>query len=880
MAEKKNVTPMMEQYFQIKKKYPDTLLFFRLGDFYELFYEDAKSASSVLDITLTSRQKVPMCGVPYHAADSYLAKLLRKGFKVAICEQVEDAGKAKGIVRREVVKILTPGTALEVDTAEIRENSYVVSVIFQENDWGAAFLDLASGIVKTSQNSGEEKRILSDELFKLNPREIIFPSEQEKRVLELLQKNETSGVTLTPLEDWIFEFSKAKNLLLDLFEVSLLSGFGLEGKDLAVCASGALLHYLKQLRKDSLSLVKSLSFIQSHDFMTLDATTVKNLELIRNLRDGSKKGSLLDIIDYTLTPMGARLLRSWLLQPLMDCQIINERLACVEDLSQKTIKRQELREYLKGIQDLERLTARITVGVAHPRDLVSLKNSLKKLPDIKQSLEAFNSKIIHDIRKNWDDAQDIVSLIEESINEEPSHLLTEGGIIKDGYNSELDDLRKLSHSGKQFISRMEQKERKRTGISSLKVRFNKVFGYYIEVTKPNLRLVPQDYIRKQTLINSERFITPELKDYEEKVLKAEERIAELEYQLFLKVRKKIGEQSSRLHQISNSLAVLDTLCSLAELAVLRGYSRPGVDNSDRIRIVEGRHPVIEVMNEEPFIPNDCSLDSKENQILIVTGPNMGGKSTYLRQVALISILAQAGSFVPAGEAELGVVDRIFTRIGAMDFLSVGQSTFMVEMLETANILNNATPKSLILLDEIGRGTSIFDGLSIAWAVAEHLHDKKEVRSKALFATHYHELTELSLTMERVKNLHVSVQEKKGEVVFLRKILPGPSDKSYGIHVAKLAGLPSQVIERAREILFNLEKKEFDSEGQPVLAYRKKIKKNRNQLLLFREDRERIFLEELKEEIEKCSLDSLSPLEALNLLHKLKEKIKSEEKKDV
>lgn len=876
MVEKKNITPMMEQYFQIKKKYRDTLLFFRLGDFYELFYEDAKTASSVLDITLTSRQKVPMCGVPFHAADSYLAKLLKKGFKVAICEQVEDAKKAKGIVRREVVKILTPGTALEVDASEIKENSYIVSVVFRDSDWGVAFLDLASGILKSSQNSGKAERFISDEIFKLNPKEIIFPSEQEKKIFALLQKDELSGVTLTPLEDWIFEYLKARNLLLEHFEVKHLSGFGLENKELAICASGAMLHYLRQLREDSLSLVKNLSFIQSHDFMTLDATCVKNLELVKNLRDGGKTGTLLDIIDYTSTPLGARLLRNWLLQPLMNCQIINQRLECVENLSQKTIERQKLRDCFKGIQDIERLTARITVGVAHPRDLVSLKNSLKKLPDIGQHLEGFNSKIIRDIRENWDDAEDIVSLIDESINEEPSHMLNEGGIIKDGYNSELDDLRRFSKSGKQFIAQMEQKERERTGISSLKVRFNKVFGYYIEVTKPNLHLVPQDYIRKQTLVNSERFITPELKEYEERVLKAEERIAELEYEIFLQVRRKIGEESSRLHKISNYLAELDTFCSLAEMAVLRNYTRPVVDDSDRIRIVEGRHPVIEVMNEEPFIPNDCILDRQENQILIVTGPNMGGKSTYLRQVALITILAQIGSFVPARKAELGVVDRIFTRIGAMDFLSVGQSTFMVEMLETANILNNATPKSLILLDEIGRGTSTFDGLSIAWAVAEYLHENQEVRPKALFATHYHELTELSLTMERVKNLHVSVQEKMGEVVFLRKILPGPSDKSYGIHVAKLAGLPSKVIERAREILFNLEKKEFDSSGQPVLAYRKRIKKNKNQLLLFKEDREQALLEELKDEIEKCPLNSLSPLEALNFLHRLKEKIKRKE----
>ena len=865
---------MMEQYSRIKKNYRDALLFFRLGDFYEMFYEDAKIASSILEIALTSRQKVPMCGVPFHAANSYLARLLRRGYKVAICEQVEDPKRARGVVKRDVVKVLTPGTAVELELEGAKESTYIASLYLKDEGWGLALIDLSSGQMRTAQSDSQERRALDDELFRVSPKEIIFPEGEEEDVIEILSRNNITSILKSPLEDWAFDFSQAKNILEGHFQVKSLAGFDLSDKELAVSAAGALLYYLKKVRKDSLSLIYKISYVQTGLQMVLDATTIKNLELVKNLRDGSLKDSLLDIIDFTVTSMGGRLIRDWLLHPLRRCSDIKERLVAVSEFLSHTIERQELRESLKGIFDLERLKGKISLAVAHARDLVSLKKSLLPLPRIQNLIKPFSAKVIKKIHKLWDNAQDLVDLIDSAILEEPVFLLTEGGIIKDGYNSELDELRKLSRSGKSFITLLEKKERERTGISSLKIRYNKVFGYYIEVTKPNLSSVPADYIRKQTLANSERFATPELKEYEEKVLNAEERIADLEYNLFLEIREKISRETARLQKIASDIASLDVLSSLAELASIRNYHRPQANTRERIKIVEGRHPVIEVTNEEPFIPNDTYLDRAEDQILIVTGPNMGGKSTYLRQVALICILTQMGSFVPAKEAEIGVVDRIFTRIGAMDFLSVGQSTFMVEMLETAKILNSATEKSLILLDEIGRGTSTFDGLSIAWAVAECLHEKEAIRAKTLFATHYHELTELALTLKRIKNYHVSVKEWKDDIIFLRKIVPGPSDQSYGIHVAKLAGIPRAVVDRAKEILFNLEKQELDSSGLPRLAYRSSKKRDKAQLFLFREDREQETLRDIKEEIENCNISELSPLDALNFLSKLKEKIKN------
>ena len=869
MANDSSLTPMMEQYFRIKGLHRDALLFFRLGDFYEMFYDDAKLAAPILDIALTSRQKVPMCGVPYHAVGSYLPKLLRQGYKVAICEQVEDPKAAKGVVRREVIKVLTPGTAVEFETEDAKESTFIVSLALEEDGWGMALLDLVAGEVRALEGGWPEAKLLADEIFKSAPKEILYPEGAEDALRRVLSLGGTTGVALSPAEGWLFDPPQATRVVLEHFGARSLAGFGLEDKRLAVAAAGALIAYVKKVRQDSLSLVHRISYLHRESYLVLDATTVRNLELVRNLREGKVKDTLLDVIDFTLTAPGGRLLRSWLLRPLFDTKEIAARQDGVAEALGATIGRRELREVLKGVLDLERLAGKIALAAAHPRDLVALKKSLVPLPRVQRELGAFSAEIFGTMSGRWDNAEDVAGLIEKAILDEPAFLLTEGGIVKDGWNAELDDLRSVSRSGKSFIAQLEKRERERTGIGSLKVRYNKVFGYYIEVTKPNLPQVPSDYMRKQTLVNCERFLTPELKEYEEKVLHAEERIGVLEHRLFLEVRVDVAREIRRLQMIAADVAAIDVLLALAECAARRNYVRPAVNEGDALRIEAGRHPVIETCQAEPFIPNDLELDAASNQILIITGPNMGGKSTFLRQAALIAILGQMGSFVPAKSAVLGLVDRIFTRIGAMDFLSVGQSTFMVEMLETASILHNATSRSLILLDEVGRGTSTFDGLSIAWAVAERLHEREGLRPKTLFATHYHELTELALTLPRIKNYHVSVREWKDEVVFLRKIVPGPSDQSYGIHVAKLAGIPKDVIERAREILFNLEKQELDEAGLPRLAYRGRAAKDRNQLFLFAEDREFALLRELKEEIEGLDLSSLTPLDALNHLAKLK-----------
>jgi len=845
MAGEDSLTPMMEQYFRLKRSHPDALLFFRLGDFYEMFYEDAEVASKVLAIALTSRQKVPMCGVPYHAVNSYLAKLLRQGFKVAVCEQVEDPRTAKGVVKRDVVRVLTPGTAVEVELDEAKESIIIAGLAFGREGWGLALMDISSGELKASEIRPEEGKDLKDELFRSAPREIVYPAGEEQRLLEALAGSGMDGALQSPVEPWAFDPPQARHLLLAELQTASLAGFGLEDKPLAVMAAGGLLHYLKKVRKDSRRLVHRLSYVHGRRHLLLDAATVRNLELVRNLRDGKVKDSLLSVVDQTVTAMGGRLLRDWLLRPLSNLERIQDRLAAVEELAKAMIERQELRQTMKGIMDLERLTGKVSLGAAHPRDLVALKKTLRPLPGLRILLEPFRSPIPSGLKEQWDDASDVADFIENALLDEPAFLLNEGGIIRDGYHSELDELRQVSRSGKSFLADLERTERERTGIASLKVRYNRVFGYFIEVTKANLALVPPDYIRKQTLVGSERFITPALKEYEEKVLHAEERIAELEHRLFLEAREQVGREAARLQAIAGRVAGLDVLAGLAEVACLRRYVRPAVHDGQGILIKEGRHPVVEASGSEPFIPNDTTLDREDQQILIITGPNMGGKSTYLRQTALIVILAHLGSFVPAREASIGLVDRIFTRIGAMDFLSLGQSTFMVEMLETANILNNVTPRSLVLLDEVGRGTSTFDGLSVAWAVAEFLHEREEVRPMTLFATHYHELTELALTLGRIKNYHLAVKEWKGEVVFLRKILPGPSDQSYGLHVAHLAGIPRVVIERAREILSNLEKQELDEAGRPVLAKRPSRSRDKNQHLLFEEDRERETLEEGK-----------------------------------
>lgn len=863
---------MMQQYLRLKKQYRDYLLFFRLGDFYELFFEDAKLASSVLDIALTSRQKVPMCGVPYHAVQGYLAKLLRQGFRVAICEQVEDPRTAKGIVRREVVRILTPGTTLEVEPESSREGVLLASLMLKDQDWGLAILDMMSGRVKATEACGRSEPELLDELFRLSPKEVVFPETKSREVVRLFASPDQNPPVLSPLEDWVFDQAHCRQLLFSHFGVESLTGFGLDGKPLATAAAGSLLYYLRNLRPEALQFIEGVSFYQASQFLLLDATAIRNLELVKNIRDGREKDSLLDVIDRTITAAGARLLRSWILEPLLDREEINRRLDAVEDFLRHTVERQELRKCLRQVGDLERLTGKLSLGVANPRDLVFLRQSLTPLPEIRKYLEPLQTPWLQSIKEQWDNASDVVELIGRSILEEPAFSLDEGGVIQEGFCPELDELRQMSRSVKSFIAGLEQKERERTGIASLKVRYNQVFGYFIEVTKPNLPLVPADYIRKQTLVGSERFITPELKAYEEKVLSAEERIKELEANLFSEIREKVRRHVGRLKEIARRLAHLDVLAGLAQTAAERRYARPEIDDSDRIWIKEGRHPVVEKTLSEAFVPNDVEMDREKNQILIITGPNMGGKSTYIRQVALICLMAQMGSFVPASEARIGIIDRVFTRIGAMDYLSLGQSTFMVEMIETARILHQATPRSLILLDEIGRGTSTFDGLSIAWAVAEYLHEREDIRPKTLFATHYHELTELELWLPRVKNLHVLVKEQGGEVVFLRKVVPGPSDQSYGLHVAKLAGVPRTVIARAKEILFNLERKELDPAGQPRLGRRRPKPDVDKQLWLFDEDEKYHLLTELEQSLLTQDLDRLTPLEALQWLNHWKKRL--------
>jgi len=874
MANDTSLTPMMEQYFRVKAEHKDAFLFFRLGDFYEMFYEDAKTAAPLLGLALTSRQKVPMCGVPFHAVNTYLSKLLRLGHKVAICEQVEDPRTAKGVVKREVIKVLTPGTAVEVEADDAKEPLTIAALDLGPDGWGLALADLVSGEMRTAEGAWAEAKSLTDEMFKAGPKEVLYAEGTEEVLGRVLSANGLASVAKSPAEAWLFDFPQASHVLLEHFGARSLAGFGLADKPRAVSAAGALLYYMKKVRRDSLALIGRISHLHPGDRLTLDAVTIRNLELVRNLRDGRVKDSLLDVIDFTVTAAGGRLLRAWVLRPLADVGAIRDRLDAVGDALGRTIERGGLRDLVAGVHDLERLCGKVALGAAGPRDLVALKRSLAQLPAVEAALRPFAARLLAETRGRWDNAADVAALIERAVLDEPALLLTEGGIIKDGFDAELDGLRSVSRSGKAFIAQMEKRERERTGIGSLKVRYNKVFGYYIEVTKPNLAQVPADYMRKQTLVGSERFLTPELKEYEDKVLHAEERIGALENRLFREVRGAVAGETHRLQRIAADVAAVDVLLGLAECAARRGYVRPEVNDGDAIVIRDGRHPVIETSQAEPFIPNDTDLDGGANQVLIITGPNMGGKSTYLRQVALISILGQMGSFVPASAATLGLVDRIFTRIGAMDFLSVGQSTFMVEMLETAAILHNATSRSLILLDEVGRGTSTFDGLSIAWAVAEYLHEREGLRPKTLFATHYHELTELALTLKRIRNYHVAVRERNGEVLFLRKIQPGPSDQSYGIHVARLAGLPRDIIDRAREILFNLERQELDAAGAPRLAYRAARGRDRSQMLLFAEDRETARARETADEIAGLDLASMTPLEALNVLTRLRDRLKA------
>lgn len=834
----RNFTPMINQYLRIKEKYRDSLLLFRLGDFYELFFEDAEIASRILGIALTTRDKgkenpVPMCGVPYHAVDGYIAKLLKAGFKVAICEQVEDPKKAKGIVRREVTRVLTPSTAVELEEEEPGERNFLATIYKNRQGFAIAYLETSTGEIVVDTAADLEE--LLDSLLLIHPKEIIASEKLKLRGVK------DFPVEIKPL---IFPDSPPREYT------------GNTPVDIAIHAA---VNFVEEIRKSPLNYLQEIRFLRREKRLVLDSTSIRNLEILRNLRDGSKYGSLISIIDKTKTSMGSRTLQSWITRPSADIREINSRLEAVEELVKESIKRDQLRELLSKLGDLQRIASRASLKVASPRDLAALRYYLKVLPDLKKLLSEFEADLFKSIVSSFDTLEDIEELLQKALTDEPPALLAQGGVIREGYHSELDELRRLASSAKSVIAEMEEKERRRTGISNLRIRYNKVFGYYIEVTKANLHLVPDDYIRKQTLVNSERFITPQLKKLEEKILHAEERIKEIEEELFSRIREEIGKQASRIIKTASAIGIIDALASFAEVASLLNYSRPSLHQGFHLKIVKGRHPVVEVLKkDEPFVPNDTFLDEKK-RILIITGPNMGGKSTYLRQVALISILAHAGSFVPAEEAEIPVMDRIFTRIGASDFLVGGESTFMVEMKETSEILQRATEKSLIVLDEIGRGTSTFDGMSIAWAVVEYIHER--IGAKTLFATHYHELTRLENLYPYVKNLHIQVREWQGEVIFLYELAEGASDRSYGIHVAKLAGIPKEVTERAWEVLEELERR-----GRRVERIGRKKPVQPSLFDAWMDDS----YEKVKEILNSVDINKITPLEALNLLARLKE----------
>lgn len=810
-----NLTPMMRQYHQIKRKHPGLLVFFRLGDFYEMFYEDAVLASHELEITLTSRnndrqgEPIPMCGVPYHALNGYLARLVKRGHKVAICEQVEDPRQAKGIVRREVTRIVTPGTATDEGLLEAKENNFIAGLSRRSDRVGIALMDVSTGEFWVAEFRGEEAwSQLEQEFYPFQPRELVVAEGGVESFNGSLSSILPEGAVVTAQPDWTFNSDYARRLLLSHFSVSTLAGFGLEEQEAGVSAAGALLNYLQQTQGSRLQHVTGIRLIESHQYMKLDPATVENLELIKGKEEG-RRWTLLSALDFTRTAMGGRLLRSWLLRPSLDLEEIEQRQEAVEELHRSTLKIDQLGKILKPVQDVERLLGRVTLQTANARDLVALCRSLKALPSLSTELKTFSSRLLD---SQIDLLEDVVHLLEASINAEPPLHLSDGGTIRSGYNEELDELRKMARSGKDFIARLESGERERTGISNLKVKYNKVFGYFIEVTKSNLDAVPQDYIRKQTLVGSERFITPELKEYEEKVLGAQERIGQLEAELFRVVREQVAQHSGRIGEAARTIARVDVLLSLAEAAQRHAYVRPSLDDGCSLTIRGGRHPVLERQGSDPFVPNDLTCNTTTDQLLILTGPNMGGKSTYLRQNALIVVMAQMGSFVPAEEAHVGLVDRIFTRVGASDNLARGRSTFMVEMIETANILNTASPRSLILLDEVGRGTATFDGLSIAWAVAEHLLSEPSCKARTLFATHYQELTKLEKVFEGVRNYCVTVKESGDEIIFFHRVMPGAASRSYGIEVARLAGLPAPVVSRARQVLKRLERRELDLTG--------------------------------------------------------------------
>ncbi|HDZ89679.1 MAG: DNA mismatch repair protein MutS [Deltaproteobacteria bacterium] len=863
------MTPMLKQYMSIKDEFPDAILFFRMGDFYEMFFDDAEIASRILGITLTSRgtfngEKIPMCGIPYHAYRSYMGKLVASGRKVAICEQTEDPRSSKGIVKREVVRLVTPGSVVDEDALDQKANLFMAAVSGREGAYGLAHVDLSTGEFRVTET--EDFETLLDELGRIDPAELLIPAGQEPA-----ERKELTGYRLEILEPHSFDPRGAEALLKEQLEARSLAGFGCQDMGQGIIAAGALVSYLRDTQRGFPGHIREIVTYYIGDFMALDESTRTHLELLKTMRRQSVKGSLFHVLDRTVTPMGGRLLKRWISYPLVNIRAIRERLAAVASLKEDPLLREEIRDELKEIYDIGRLNGRIVLGRANARDLMALKSSILRLPFIRDALINSPSTLLSSMAEGLDLLQDVASLIDRTIREDPPVSLRDGGIIREGYDRELDRLISLSRDGKSWIAGFARSEQERTGISSLKVGFNKVFGYYIEISRANLHLVPPDYIRKQTLVNGERYITEALKVKEGEVLGAEEKRVELELRIFEDVRGKIALENRRIKDSADLIAQIDVISGLAEAAENNDYACPEMVETPDIHIVEGRHPVIELsVKDEDFVPNDIHLDSLKQQVMIITGPNMAGKSTVLRQTALTVLMAQMGSFVPASKAEIGIVDRIFTRVGASDDLARGQSTFMVEMNETANILRHMTPASLVILDEVGRGTSTYDGLSIAWAVAEALHDLDGKGVRTLFATHYHELTELVTTKTRIKNFNIAVREWNDRIVFLRKLVPGGTSRSYGIQVARIAGIPEEVVARAKEILGNLEKADKDEAGRPRLAHKHLPEEDKGdmvQLDLFGAvDRK------LREWIAALDVDSMTPIDALIELSKLKESV--------
>ncbi len=864
----------MAQYGRIKAAHPDTILLFRMGDFFETFEEDARIASKVLGITLTKRANgaagdVPLAGFPHHAIDSYLPKLVRAGYRVAVCEQIENPKFAKGIVKREVIEVVTPGVAFSDKLLDHKKNNYLMSVCIKEDTAGISFSDISTGEFYAFEVPAAQ---LNQQIETISPAEVIVQKRDKDSLAPVISKVNPS-IRVTKLDDWIFNFDYAKELLVSQFKTVNLKGFGVDNLIPGIIASGAVLNYLQETQKENLSHLNKVSAYNPSDYMALDYSTKRNLEITFSMHDFGREGSLISILDKTETAMGGRLLKKWITAPLRKLKPILKRLESVENLYENKNLRKNLINELKEIGDLERLISKVCTGRANPREIIALKTSMQKIPQLKKLLSEASADTLTKIGGDLLPVDKIVSLILNSVVDNPPLSLVDGGVIKNGYSPELDELRDISIHGKDWIANLQKIERERTGISSLKVSFNKVFGYYIEISHANKDKIPEDYIRKQTLVNSERFITPDLKAYEEKILNAEEKIYELESQLFNEVRLMIASEAESIQKDAGLVGMIDCFLSFAECAEEYNYSKPELDEGTSIEITEGRHPVVEriLPPGEKFTPNSCRLDNGDQQIIILTGPNMAGKSVYLRQMGLIVLLAQIGSFVPAKSAKIGIVDRIFTRVGASDNISAGESTFLVEMQEAANILNNSTSQSLILLDEIGRGTSTFDGISIAWAITEYLHENSEVASKTLFATHYHELNEMTELFPRIKNYKVEVREYEDKVIFLHRVNPGRADHSYGIQVAQMAGLPVFVTNRAKEVLQNLESKELT----PYEVKKERLKK------LHRDDENQFSLFEIKDdkirgEIEDIELNNLTPLEALNKLSELQKKIRRNE----